>query len=77
MLQDYDKQNHTFKEFTLDGESIEDAKIYKIGLQYYFYLNLKEFFSISQEAVVRNGKPRRVATACREVLEERLSCRQI
>jgi 5'-nucleotidase len=72
----YSKQHHAFKEFSLHGAAIEDDKIYKIGLQYYFYLNMKDFFSITQEEVAEIGKPRQVATSCREVLEEYLSCHQ-
>ena len=72
----YNKQTHTFKEFSLSGEPIDDSKIYKIGLQYYFYLNMKDFFSVSHEEIEQNGKPRRVATSCREVLDEYLSCHQ-
>ena len=72
----YDKSNHKLKEFSLYGAPIEEEKVYKIGLQYYFYLNLKDFFSISHEEVAQNGKPRQVATSCREVLDEFLSCHQ-
>lgn len=72
----YDKPNHNFEEFSLNGEPIDEAKIYKIGLQYYFYLNMKEFFSVSHEEVSQNAKPRRVATSCREILDEYLSCHQ-
>ena len=72
----YDKSSHKLKEFSLHGASIEEEKVYKIGLQYYFYLNLKDFFSISHEEVAQNGKPRQVATSCREVLDEFLSCHQ-
>lgn len=72
----YDKANHQFKEFSLNGEPIAEEKIYKIGLQYFFYLNMKDFFSVSQEEVSQNGNPRRVATSCREVLDEYLSCHQ-
>ena len=72
----YDKTNHKLKEFSLNTEPIEDEKTYKIGLQYYFYLNLKDFFSISHEEVAENGNPRRIATSCREVLDEYLSCHQ-
>ena len=72
----YDRQTHTFQDFSFCGEPIEDDKIYKIGLQYYFYLNMKDFFSVSHEEVEPNGKPRRVATSCREVLDEYLSCHQ-
>ena len=50
----YDRANYRFKEFSLNGEPIEDAKIYKIGLQYFFYLNVKEFFSVSQEEISEN-----------------------
>ena len=69
----YDKANHTFKEFSLCGEPIADEKIYKVGLQHYFYLNTENFFSISHEEIAQNGKPRMVATSCREVLDEYLS----
>lgn len=72
----YNKANHVFEEFSLNGEQIEDTKIYKVGLQYYFYLNMEDFFSISQEEVRKNGLPRKVATSCREVLDEYLSCHQ-
>ena len=72
----YDKQNRCFKEFSLYGEPIDEQRVYKIGLQYYFYLNMKDFFSVSQEEVAQNGQPRTVATSCREVLDEYLSCNQ-
>ncbi len=72
----YDKQRHSLKELSLHGEPIEEKRIYKIGLQYYFYLNMKDFFSVSHEEVEPNGKPRRIATSCREVLDEYLSCHQ-
>lgn len=72
----YNKRTHEFKEFSLHQEPIDDAKIYKVGLQYYFYLNMKDFFSVSYEEVAENGKPRRIATSCREVLDEYLSCHQ-
>ena len=72
----YSRENHAFKEFSLNGAPIEDAKIYKIGLQYFFYLNLKEFFSISQEEIARNGTTKVISTSCREVLDEYLSCHQ-
>jgi 5'-nucleotidase len=72
----YDRPSHSIRELSLNGEPIEEEKIYKIGLQYFFYLNMKDFFSISHEEIAQNGKPRRVATSCREVLDEYLSCHQ-
>jgi 5'-nucleotidase len=72
----YDKQSHILNECSLHGAPIEDTKIYKIGLQHYFYLNMKDFFSVSHEEIEQNGKPRRVATSCLEILEEYLSSHQ-
>ena len=72
----YDKSKQKLIEFSLHAQPIEEEKTYKIGLQYYFYLNMNDFFSISPEEVVENGPPRRVATSCREVLDEYLSCHQ-
>ena len=72
----YDRSTHTVKEFSLNGAPIVDETVYKIGLQYYFYLNMKDFFSVSHEEIEPNGKPRRIATSCREVLDEYLSCHQ-
>ena len=72
----YDRKSRKLREFTLFGEEIQSEKIYKIGMQYYFYLNSKDFFDISHEDMEKNGKPRRVATSCREVLDEYLSCHQ-
>ena len=72
----YDKKAHSLREFSLRGEPIEDERLYTVGLQYYFYLNMKDFFSVSQEEIEQNGKPRTVATSCREVLDEYLSCHQ-
>ena len=70
----YCKETHQFKEFSLHGEQIEDEKVYKVGLQHYFYLNLKDFFSISHEEIAQIKKPRMVATSDRDVLDEYLSC---
>ena len=72
----YDRAHRMLNEFSLYGEPIQDTKIYKIGLQYYFYLNMKDFFSISSEEISKNGRPKVVATSCREVLDEYLSCHQ-
>ena len=72
----YDKQEHRLVRFSLNGTPIDDDRIYKVGLQYYFYLNSKDFFGISHEELEQNAKPRRVATSCREVFDEYLSSHQ-
>ena len=72
----YDKETHSLKELSLNGDRIEDSKIYKIGLQHYFYLNILDFFSISHEEIEVNAKPRQIASSCREILDEYLSHHQ-
>ena len=72
----YDRETHRLKEFSLNGDRIEASKIYKIGLQHYFYLNILDFFSISHEEIEVNAKPRQIASSCREILDEYLSHRQ-
>ena len=72
----YCKETHQFKEFSLHGEEIEDEKVYNVGLENYFYLNLKDSFSISHEEIAQNKKPRMVATSARDILDEYLSCHQ-
>ena len=72
----YNRESRTLVDLSLYGEPIDDDKIYKIGLQYYFYLNMEAFFAVSYEEIRKNGEPRKVATSCREVLDEYLSCHQ-
>ena len=72
----YDRETHCLKELSLNGDRIEASKIYKIGLQHYFYLNILDFFSISHEEIEVNAKPRQIASSCREILDEYLSHRQ-
>ena len=72
----YDRETHRLKELSLNGDRIEASKIYKIGLQHYFYLNILDFFSISHEEIEVNAKPRQIASSCREILDEYLSHRQ-
>ena len=72
----YDKKNHEFKEFTLDGVDINDEEIYKIGLQKYHYINIKDCFDITVEELDNNGKSKIIATSCRDVVEEYLSNNQ-
>lgn len=72
----YDRVNHLFMKFFLDGEPVADNRVYKIGLQQFHFLNIKDFFSVSVEEISGNGDPKVIATSCREILEEYLSCHQ-
>ena len=72
----YDKKNYKFKEFTIDGIDINDEEIFKIGLQKYHYINIKDCFDITVEELDKNGKSKIIATSCRDVVEEYLSNNQ-
>ena len=72
----YDRTLREMKEFSFKGESIEDHKIYKIGMQEYHFKNLESCLGISCDEIAQNGKPRVIATSCREILDEYLSSHQ-
>lgn len=69
----YSKALHDFVQFNLNGEPIDDNKLYKIGLQHFHFLNIENFFNIPLSEIEKNGKPRMVSTSCREILDEYLS----
>jgi len=72
----YSLASHEFTRFDLNGEAVDDNKIYRIGLQSYHFKNLEEFFSVSLDEVSKNGKPMIVSTSCLTILDEYLSSHQ-
>ena len=53
----YSKSRHELIECKLNGEEVQDDKIYTIGIQEYHYNNLQDFFNVSLEEIKANGKP--------------------
>lgn len=72
----YDRASHSFREFSLNGEPIEDNRIYKVGLQNFHIMNVDRFFNISLDEIKKNGATKVIATSCRGVVEEYMSCHQ-
>ena len=72
----YDRNTQTFLDFSFRGLPVDDNKIYTIGLQHFHYSSFEEFFSVPLEEVVKNGKPKIIATSTRTVLDEYLSVHQ-
>jgi len=72
----YDRNTQTFLDFSFRGLPVEENKIYTIGLQHFHYSSFEEFFSVPLEEVVKNGKPKIIATSTRTVLDEYLSVHQ-
>ena len=69
---EYDQATHSFLKFNLEGEPIDDEKVYTVGLQHYHFLNMQGSFGISLEEIEKNHKQRMVATSCTQVIEEAL-----
>ena len=70
---DYSRKNHKFNSFTFEGQEVDDDRLFKVGLQNYHYINIESGFGISLDEINKNGKPRMVASSCRDILEEYLS----
>ena len=73
---EYDRATHSFTSLTLDGEPVEDARRYTVGLQGYHFLNFEEIFRVPMKEIKALGAPRMIATSCKQVLEEYLSARR-
>lgn len=59
----YSKSEHKLLECKLDGEEIDDNKIYTVGLQDFHYNNLEDFLNITLNEVRQNGEPRVLTTS--------------
>ncbi|MBQ3411618.1 MAG: bifunctional metallophosphatase/5'-nucleotidase [Oscillospiraceae bacterium] len=52
----YSKSRHELLKCELDGEEIDDGKIYTVGIQEFHYNNLPEFFNLTYDEVKANGE---------------------
>ena len=73
----YSKKDHDFTEFGFEGNPITDDQILRVGLQHFHYNNFEDVFNVPMSEIEENGKPRIIATSCRDVIEEYLSSHQL
>ncbi len=78
----YSRKTGELIELTLNGEPIDDERLYSVGLQDFHYGSMEKFLSITLDEVKQNAKPRVICTSCREVLEEYMTenqhlCREV
>ena len=73
---EYSRTLKKILKFTYNGRRILDKDMYRVGLQKYHYINIKDCLGIDLAEIEKNGKPRILATSCRDVLEEYLSVNQ-
>ena len=72
----YNKADHSFEEFSLNGQPIDDDQEYSIGLQMFHFNNVNLGFNVTTEDLESIQKPRMISTSCREVIDEYLSSHQ-
>ena len=72
----YSREEHAFREFTYQGEKVDDDWVFTLGLQEFHYNNFEDIFNIPLEEITKNGTPRIVCTSCRSVIEEYLTAHQ-
>ena len=73
---EYSRKSKKFVKFNFENKEVKDTDIFKVGLQKYHFVNIKDGFNIDLEEVEKNAKSRVIATSCRDVLEEYMSNNQ-
>lgn len=70
---EYSKSRREIVSLTLNGEPVEDSRIYTIGLQQFHFVNFAKFFNIDPAEIAQNRKPKVLTTSALDVVEEYLS----
>ena len=68
----YDRSKREMLEFSFEGDSIADDRIFKLGIQHFHLKNFDDFFHVPFAEVEAIAKPVVIATSTRDVLEEYL-----
>ena len=70
---EYDRATGEILKLTMYGKDVQDDDIYRVAMQRYHFLNIKDFLGISIEEIEQNGQPAEMATKAQNVLKEFLS----
>lgn len=73
----YSKGRHEVVEFTLNGEPIEDDRLYTVALQDFHYNNLEDGLDITLDELKANMTPRVIATSDQDIIEEYLKANHL
>ena len=73
---EYSRKTKKFSKFNFENKEVKDDDIFKIGLQKYHFINIKDGFNITLDEVEKNEKSRVIATSCRDILEEYMASNQ-
>lgn len=73
----YNRATRKLEEFSLNGEPVEDDRVYRIGLQAFHYDNLEEVLTLTREEVDANKKSFMMATSGNDIIEEWFNSHQL
>ena len=73
----YSRSRHEVVEFTLNGEPLDDERLYTVALQDFHFNNLEDGLDMTLEELKKNMTPRVVATSDQEIIEEWLKANQL
>ena len=59
----YSKSKHQLLKCELNGEEVQDDRIYVVGIQEFHFNNLEDFFNVTHAEVEANGKPSILTTS--------------
>jgi 5'-nucleotidase len=66
----YNDKSSSLDSISVNGEPVEDDKLYTAALQGYHFNNSKDYLGISNEELLESGKHKVITTSAQEVLEE-------
>lgn len=70
MVVEYDRATHSLMRCEFEGEPVDDARLFAVGVQHYFYKNLPYAFDLTLDELRGNRPDRMVATSCADIIEE-------
>jgi len=69
----FDRAKKQFVTLELNGEAIQDDRLYKVGLQEFHFVNFEKFFNVPIEEVLANADARVVSSSIQDLIIEHLS----
>ena len=62
---------------TFEGEPVDDARLFKVGVESFHYKNMADFFDLPEAEVVKNAPVKVLTTSSLDVLDENFSRREL
>ncbi len=66
----YSESKRALESLAVNGEPVQDERLYTVGLQGYHYSNCAPYLNVTQEELAEAGKPKVVSTNVQDVMLE-------